>query len=132
MTVLSEASGDTTTPLLRETIGENLAKTVERFGGRVALISRHQAIRWTYAEFAREVDRVARGLLGMGFRKGDRVGIWSPNNAEWVLMQYATARVGVILVNINPAYRTHELAYALKQSGCRGLVAATVFKTPPS
>ncbi|MEA1904207.1 MAG: AMP-binding protein [Actinomycetota bacterium] len=127
--MLSESRGDTSTPLLRETIGANLAHTVERFGDRDALISRHQNIRWTYNEFADEIARVARGLVAMGFEKGDRLGIWSPNNAEWVLLQYATAQVGVILVNINPAYRTHELQYALSQSGCRGLVAATVFKT---
>lgn len=129
VTALSEARGDTTIPLLRETIGENLARTVESFGDQDALISRHQGIRWTYDEFADEVERVARGLVAMGFEKGDRVGIWSPNNAEWVLIQYATALVGVILVNINPAYRTHELEYALTQSGCRGLVAATTFKS---
>ena len=77
----------------------------------------------------RRVDEVARGLLSLGLAKGDRVGIWSPNNAEWVLLQYATARIGAILVNLNPAYRTHEVAYALRQSGCRMLVAATEFKT---
>ncbi|MGZ0229322.1 MAG: AMP-binding protein, partial [Acidimicrobiales bacterium] len=88
-----------------------------------------QDIRWTYDEYAHEIDRVARGLLGLGFAKGDRVGIWSPNNAEWALLQYATSRLGIIMVNINPAYRTHELAYALEQSGCRGLVAVPTFKT---
>ncbi|MEN8239998.1 MAG: AMP-binding protein, partial [Actinomycetota bacterium] len=129
MTVLSHAVGDTATPLLRETIGENLARTVDRHGDAEALVSRHQGIRWTYREFATEVDRVARALVAAGYTKGDRVGIWSPNNAEWVLIQYATAQVGVILVNINPAYRTHELEYALNQSGCRGLFAASRFKT---
>ncbi len=129
MTALSEARGDTTVPLLVETIGENLARTVESFGDKEALVSRHQGIRWTYRGFAAEVDRVARGLVARGLQKGDRLGIWSPNNAEWVLLQYATARIGVILVNINPAYRTHELEYAMRQSGCRVLVAATAFKT---
>jgi len=126
---LEMASGDTSVPLLEETIGANLARTVEQFGDRDALIVPFQNVRLTYSEFARECDRVARGLLAMGLEKGDRVGIWSPNNAEWVLVQYATAQIGVILVNINPAYRTHEVRYALQQSGCRALVAATDFKT---
>jgi fatty-acyl-CoA synthase len=129
MTTLSHARGDTTTPLLNETIGVNLARTVSRYADKEALVSRHQGIRWTYREFADEVNLVARSLVAMGFKKGDRVGIWSPNNAEWVLLQYATALVGVILVNINPAYRSHELQYALEQSGCRGLFAAARFKT---
>jgi fatty-acyl-CoA synthase len=116
-------------PLLEQTIGQNLAETVARFGDRDALIVPFQEVRLTYAQLAQEVDRVARALLAAGIRKGDRVGIWSPNNAEWVLVQYATAQVGVILVNINPAYRTHEVSYALQQSGCRLLIAATVFKT---
>jgi fatty-acyl-CoA synthase len=129
MTMLSHARGDTTTPLLRETIGQNLARTVKRYGANEALVSRHQGIRWTYREFAERADQVARSLIAMGFDKGDRVGIWSPNNAEWVLLQYGTALVGLILVNINPAYRNHELRYALEQSGCRGLFAAPHFKT---
>ena len=129
MTTLSSAKGPDSPPLLNEAIGENFARITAAHGERDALISRHQNIRWTYSEFSYEVEQVARGLLGMGFTKGDRIGIWSPNNAEWVLMQYATARIGVILVNINPAYRTHELKYALDQSGCVGLVAATSFKT---
>ena len=129
MTTLSHARGDTSTPLLRETIGQNLARTVSLYGDNEVLVSRHQGIRWTYQEFAGEIDRVACSLIAMGFKKGDRVGIWSPNNAEWVLLQYATALVGVILVNINPAYRTHELQYALEQSGCRGLFATPRFKT---
>ncbi len=127
MTIPSHARGDTTTSLLHETIGQNLARTVDRHGDNEALVSRHQGIRWTYREFAGEIDRVARSLIAMGFEKGDRVGIWSPNSAEWVLLQYATALVGVILVNVNPAYRTHE--YALEQSGCLGLFAAPRFKT---
>ncbi len=126
---LSEAAGQTATPLLRETIGANLARTVAANGGGQALVSRHQGISWTYNQYAAEIDRVARGLLALGFKKGERIGIWSPNNAEWALTQYATARLGVILVNINPAYRTNEVQFALKQSGCRGLVATTAFKT---
>jgi fatty-acyl-CoA synthase len=116
-------------PLLGQTIGENLAETARRFPDAEALVVRHQDVRLTYAELDAEVDRVGRGLLALGLEKGDRVGIWSPNCAEWVLVQYATARAGVVLVNINPAYRTHELEYAVRQSACRVLIAATDFKT---
>src|SRR3954451_5944144 len=123
------ARGATSVPLIEETIGQNLARTVRRFGDSDALIVPFQGVRLTYAALAREVDKVARALLAARLEKGDRVGIWSPNNAEWVLVQYATAQVGVILVNINPEYRTHEVRYALQQSGCRALVAATDFKT---
>ena len=125
----SYANGPSTQPLIGETIGENLERTVARFPDRLALVSRHQNRRYTYAEFNAAVDEVARGLMATGLEVGDRVGIWSPNCAEWVLVQYATAKVGVILVNINPAYRTSELAYVLDQSGCRMLVAAPSFKT---
>jgi len=126
---LSYANGPSTQPLIGETIGENLERTVARFPDHLALVSRHQNRRYTYAEFNAAVDEVARGLMATGLEVGDRVGIWSPNCAEWVLVQYATAKVGVILVNINPAYRTSELAYALGQSGCRVLIAAPSFKT---
>jgi fatty-acyl-CoA synthase len=126
---LSYANGPSTQPLLGETIGENLERTAARVPDNLALVSRHQNRRYTYAEFNVAVDEVARGLLGLRLERGDRIGIWSPNNAEWVLVQYATAKVGVILVNINPAYRTSELAYALNQSGCRMLIAAQSFKT---
>jgi fatty-acyl-CoA synthase len=122
-------SGTSATPLLGETIGATFDRTVERFGDREALVSRHQGLRYTYAELAEAVDRVARGLLAMGLEPGERVGIWSPNCAEWALVQFATAKLGVILVNINPAYRTSELEYALRQSGCRALVSAQAFKT---
>lgn len=121
--------GPTDVPLLDETIGANLARIAATHADSEALVSCHQDIRWTYAEFDQRVDRLAAALMGLGLRVGDRVGIWSPNYAEWTLVQYATARVGVVLVNINPAYRTHELAYALRQSGCRMLVAAPSFKT---
>ena len=126
---LSYAAGPTDTALLDETIGENLARTVARHGEREALVSVHQNIRWTYDEFADRVARLAKGMLAAGLEKGDRVGLWSPNYAEWTLAQFATAESGVILVNLNPAYRTHELAYALNQSGCRWVIAAPVFKT---
>ena len=120
----AHASGDQSTPLLQETIGRNLESTVARFPDRDALVSAHQGIRQSYRAFNDSVDLLAMGLLRLGLETGDRVGIWSPNCAEWVWIQYATARIGVILVNINPAYRTHELRYALAQSGCRVLVSA--------
>ncbi len=128
MTLATDA-GPTEIPLLDETIPANLARTAAAHGDREALVSRHQDIRWTYEEFAAKVSGLARGLLALGLEKGDRVGLWSPNYAEWVLVQYATAEIGAILVNVNPAYRTHELAYALNQSGCHLLIAAPRFKT---
>src|SRR5215218_2538341 len=128
MTLATEA-GPTDIPLLEETIGANLARTVAAHGSREALVARHQGVRWTYDELAERVARCAKGLIGLGLEVGDRVGLWSPNYAEWVLLQYATAEIGVILVNLNPAYRTHELQYALAQSGCRMLFAAPSFKT---
>ena len=125
----SYASGTSSTPLLGDTIGDNLDRTIARFGDREALVSVHQDLRYTYSQFGEAVDRCARALIAAGVEPGDRVGIWSPNCAEWALVQYATAKAGIILVNINPAYRTSELAFVLKQSGCRMLVAATAFKT---
>jgi fatty-acyl-CoA synthase len=127
--MLSYAHGASATPLLGETIGANLERTVARAPDAEALVSRHQRIRLTYAQLDEQVDRAARALLAAGLAPGDRVGIWSPNRAEWVVIQYATAKAGVILVNVNPAYRTSELEYALNQSGCRMLVAAPSFKT---
>jgi fatty-acyl-CoA synthase len=124
----SYAHGAWDTALLGRTIGADLEHTVARFGDRDALVSCAQGIRMTYAELDAMVDRVARGLLAAGIERGDRVGIWAPNCAEWVLVQYATAKVGAILVNVNPAYRTHELAYVLDQSGTRLLVSAPAFK----
>jgi fatty-acyl-CoA synthase len=127
-TTLSIDAGRST-PLLTDTIGANLARTVERVPDTEALVSRHQDLRYTYRELWDAVDRVARGLLALGIEKGDRVGIWSPNAAEWTLLQYATGRMGAILVNINPAYRANEVAYALGHSGVRLLVTAEQFKT---
>jgi fatty-acyl-CoA synthase len=121
--------GPTDVALLDETIGENLRRTIAAHGDNDAIVARHQGIRWSYTEFGERVDRLSAGLLGLGLAVGDRVGLWSPNYAEWTLLQYATAKIGVILVNLNPAYRTHELAYALNQSGCRLLVAAPSFKS---
>jgi fatty-acyl-CoA synthase len=125
----SYAHGAWDEALLGRTIGGDLERTAQRFGEREALVSCAQGIRMTYAELDAAVDRVARGLLATGIERGDRVGIWAPNCAEWVLVQYATAKVGAILVNVNPAYRTHELAYVLDQSGTRLLVSAPSFKT---
>ncbi len=128
MTRPSHALGADHPPLLHETLGENLRRTVERVPENDALVVPHQGIRLTYEELWRETGRVARGLLGLGLEVGDRVGVWSPNRAEWVLLQYATARVGAILVNVNPAYKTEELRYALRQSGARLLFAAHGFR----
>ena len=123
----SMAIGRTDLALNERTIGDDLEATVARFGDREALVVPHQDVRWTYTELNDRVDELARALLGRGFVTGDRIGIWAPNVSEWVLTQFATAKLGVILVNINPAYRTHEVQYALQQSGCRGLIAATEF-----
>ncbi|RJQ78845.1 AMP-binding protein [Pseudonocardiaceae bacterium YIM PH 21723] len=123
------SSGTSSVPLLGDTIGQNLARTVARFPDREALVDRATDRRWTYAQLLAEVDALALGLRSLGITKGDRVGIWSPNTAEWTFTQYATARLGAILVNINPAYRTHELQYVLNQSGIRTLVSARSFKT---
>ncbi len=125
----SYARGDTSAAMLDETIGANLDRTVARFGDRDALISCAQGRRYTYAELGSAVDELARALMAAGLAKGERIGIWSPNCVEWTLVQYATAKLGAILVNVNPAYRTSELDYALRQSGCRMLVAAPAFKT---
>ena len=129
MTELAYAAGPTDTPLLDETIGENLARTVGKHGNRDALVSVHQDIRWTYQEFADRVTALAKGMIAAGLRAGDRVGLWSPNYAEWTLVQFATAEIGVIVVNVNPSYRTHELAYAINQSECRWIISAPSFKT---
>jgi fatty-acyl-CoA synthase len=127
--MLSYSSGTGTVPLIGQTIGENLQATVAAFPDNDAIVVCHQNVRLTYAAFGARVDEVARSLIALGLEKGDRLGIWSPNHLEWALVQYATAKVGVILVNLNPAYRTHEVQYALQQSGCRMIVAATEFKT---
>ncbi|HEY6309452.1 MAG TPA: AMP-binding protein [Streptosporangiaceae bacterium] len=126
--MLSYSSGASAAPLLGDTIGANFDAAVSRYGEREALVDRPAGRRWTYAELAADVDAVALGLLAMGIGKGDRVGIWAPNCAEWTLTQYATAKTGAILVNINPAYRVRELEFVLKQSGARMLVAAQRLK----
>ena len=125
----SYAKGETTPPLIEETIGANLERIAREHADRDALVEVATGRRWTYAELDHDVNDLARGLVAAGISKGDRVGIWAPNCAEWTLVQYATAKIGAILVNVNPAYRTHELAYALNQSGLRLLVSASEFKT---
>ncbi|HLK01050.1 MAG TPA: AMP-binding protein, partial [Streptosporangiaceae bacterium] len=127
--MLSYSSGVAAAPLLGQTIGANFDATVREHGERDALVDRPAGRRWTYAQLKADVDALARGLLGLGIATGDRVGIWAPNCAEWVMTQYATAKIGAILVNINPAYRTSELEYVLNQSGTRLLIAAERFKT---
>jgi fatty-acyl-CoA synthase len=126
--MLSYASGASALPLLGETIGDNLRRTVEDHGDSEALVVPHQGYRATYRELWDQVGLTARGLLARGVRKGDRVGIWAPNRFEWVVVQFATARIGAILVNINPAYRTTELQYALQQSGVSFLILARAFR----
>ncbi|WP_030219653.1 AMP-binding protein [Streptomyces bikiniensis] len=126
---LSYAHGTSTTPLLGDTIGANLDRAVAAWPDREALVDVPTGRRWTYAEFGADVDRLAGALLGSGVRKGDRVGVWAVNCAEWVLVQYATARVGAVMVTINPAYRAHELAYVLNQSGVSLLFASLAHRT---
>ena len=129
MLTLSEATGSTREPLLEITIGDAFRGTAERFPEQLALVVRHQGIRWTWAEYAREVDRLAAGLLTLGIVPGDRVGIWSPNRVEWCLTQFATARIGAIMVCVNPAYRLYELEYALNRVECKALITAPRFKS---
>ena len=126
--MLSYAHGAFEDPLLGETIGHNLERTIARVPDAEALVAYRQGVRYTYAEFGEAVDRLAGGMLAAGLRRGDRVGVWGPNRAEWALTQYATAKAGLILVNINPAYRLNELQYALGQSGCRWIIAAQSLK----
>jgi len=125
----SYVSGISNVPLLGDTIGAQFDKTVERHGARAALIVRHQDIRWTWRELRERVDNLAASLRRLGLAPGDRIGIWAPNCAEWALTQFATAKAGLILVNINPAYRRSELEYALNKVGCKALVLASNFKT---
>src|SRR3954463_54112 len=127
--MLSYAHGPSSVPLLGQTIGDALNTAAARWGDRDALVSCHQTRRFTYGELLIEVNRAAHALLGLGVERGDRVGIWSPNCVEWVITQYAAAKVGAILVNLNPAYRARELEYALNQSGVNVLIAARHFRT---
>jgi fatty-acyl-CoA synthase len=129
MTQLSYVHGASDTALIGETIGGYFDLAVERYGARDALIVRHQEIRWSWHQLKQRVDALAAGLMALGLEPGARIGIWSPNNAEWVVTQFATAKAGLILVNINPAYRLAELEYALNKAGCVALITATGFKT---
>jgi fatty-acyl-CoA synthase len=126
---VSYGSGAADESLLGETIGDNLDRIATAYPGTECLVSRHQRLRYTYAEFVAAVDECARAFMALGTARGTRVGIWAPNRAEWAIVQYATAKIGAILVNINPAYRTSEVEYALRQSGTSMLVAASTFKT---
>jgi fatty-acyl-CoA synthase len=127
--VTSYVSGISDTPLLGITIGDMFDAIVEQYPDHAALIVRHQGLRYTYRQLQLEVERCARGLIVLGLEKGERIGIWSPNRAEWTITQLATSKLGAILVNINPSYRVHELEYALQQSGCAMLVLAPQFRT---
>ena len=126
---ISYVHGAMDLPLLGETIGQNLDRTASRFPDTEALVVRSQGVRWTYRELVARAEAFAAGLLALGIKRGDRVGIWSLNNSEWVVTQFATAKAGIILVNINPAYRLHELEFALAKVGCVALITATRFKT---
>ncbi len=126
---LSYTSATGTTPLLGETIGDMFDRIATQYADNDALISIHQGIRWNYRELQQQVTTCAKALMAIGVSKGDRVGIWSPNMAQWCVTQFATAKIGAILVNINPAYRQHELEYALNQSECSFLIAADQFKS---
>ena len=125
----SYTCGISSTPLLGETIGGNFARTAARFPDREALVDKPSGRRWSYAQLENDVDALARGLLGVGVSKGERVGIWAPNVPEWVLVQFATAKIGAILVNVNPSYRSHELRYAIGQSGMRMIIALPQFRS---
>src|SRR5690242_17792286 len=125
----SYVCGSSSIPLIGETIGAYFDRAATRWASIDALIVRHQKIRWTYAQLKEHVDAVAAGLIALGLKPGDRIGIWSPNNAEWVLTQFASAKAGLILVTVNPAYRVSELEHALRKSGCKALVLARSFKS---
>ena len=125
----SYVCGTTDKPLIYRTIGDAFDEVVDKWGERPAVVVRHQGVRWSYAEFGAAVDAFAAGLLGLGLEPGDRVGIWAPNNIEWLITQFATAKAGLILVNINPAYRKGELAYTLNKVACKALVLADRFKS---
>ena len=121
--------GATNVSLLGETIGDNLRRTVNRFGEREALVASHQGYRATYRQLWDQTGLAARGLLACGVRRGDRIGIWAPNRFEWVVVQYAAARIGAILVNINPAYKASELEFVLNHSGTSLLLLARAFRS---
>jgi len=125
----SYTSGVSDTPLLGMTIGDMFDQTAEQYPDNEALVVRQQNLRYTYRQLQEKVNQAARGLMQMGFKKGERLGIWAPNTSEWTIAQFATSKIGVILVNINPSYRLHEVEYALRQSGCSAVIIAPQFKT---
>lgn len=129
MTLPSYVHGASAQPLIGQTIGQLFDQACREHARSEALVVRHQQIRWSYEELREQVDRLACGLIRLGLKPGDRIGIWSQNNAEWVLTQFATAKAGLIMVNINPAYRRSELEYALSKVGCRALVLSPSFKS---
>ena len=126
---LSYVHGASDVPLIGATIGDLFDRVAAQVPENEALVSCHQDVRYTYREFQALCDRFARGLMALGISKGDRIGIWAPNHAEWVVAQFATPKIGAILVNINPAYRVYELEYALNQSGCAALIIGPAFKS---
>src|SRR5262245_9590475 len=131
MTKLTQSyiHGATDVPLIDDTIGAHFDKVVDHWPKNEALVVRHQGIRWTYRELQERVDQFAAGLIALGLEPGDRLGVWSPNNAEWVVTQFAAAKAGLILVNINPAYRLSEQEYAINKVGCKVLITAACFKS---
>src|SRR6267154_2918494 len=124
----SHFQGDRSPPLIETTIGEAFHKVAKRHGDRIALVVRHQQVRWTYGDLKSHVNEFAAGLSRLGLIRGDRIGIWAPNCVEWTVTQYAAAKLGLILVNLNPAYRVTEIEFALNKAGCRALVLADRFK----
>ncbi len=126
---LSYTCGISDKPLLGITIGDMLDQTAAKYPDNEALVVKHQNIRYTYRQFQQKINECARAFIAIGIKKGDRVGVWAPNCAEWTIVQFATSKIGAIQVNINPSYRVHELEYALNQSGCVCIVTATQFKT---
>ena len=129
MTDVSYVSGPSERPLIARTIGQELDHSAALHGGLEALVSRYQGVRLTYAELREQAERLARALIALGVQAGDRIGIWSPNNAEWVITQYGAAKAGAILVNVNPAYKTQELDYILDRAGVSLLVSARAFRS---
>ena len=125
---LAHVKGAQERPLVEATIPEFLKECVRRHGERPGVVFSATGDRWTFNEFAERVDRFAAGLLSLGLYKGDRIGIWSPNRPEWLIAQFATARIGLVLVNVNPAYRTSELEYALNKVGAKALIFASRFR----
>lgn len=121
--------GTSDQPLIYLTVGDALDHAVEQWGEKEAVVVRHQGIRWTYRQLGAAIDAFAAGLLALDLQPGDRIGIWSPNNIEWVIAQFATAKAGLILVNINPAYRKAELIYTLNKVACKALILAREFKS---